>query len=109
MKSYLLILTAFISMLGMTAQESPLWMRYSAISPNGKEIVFSYKGDVYKVSSTGGRAMQLTTHPGHDSRPIWSLDGKSITFASNRENSFNVYLMSAQGGEIGRASCRERV
>lgn len=98
MKTYLLILTTFISMLGLAAQESPLWMRYSAISPSGKEIVFSYKGDIYKVPTAGGRAMQLTTHPGHDSRPIWSLDGKSIAFASNRENSFNVYLMSAQGG-----------
>lgn len=98
MKTYLLILTTFISMLGLTAQEAPLWMRYSAISPNGKEILFSYKGDIYKVPTTGGRAMQLTTHPGHDSRPIWSLDGTSIAFASNRESSFNVYLMSAQGG-----------
>jgi Tol biopolymer transport system component len=33
------------------AQQTPLWMRYPAISPDGKTIVFSYKGDLYKVAS----------------------------------------------------------
>ena len=30
--------------LGVTAQTNPLWMRYSAISPDGQTIAFSYKG-----------------------------------------------------------------
>ena len=98
MKKYLLLLIIFISTLGLTAQEAPLWMRYSAISPDGSQIAFSYKGDIYKVPVAGGRAMQLTTHAGHDSYPVWSPDSKSIAFASNREGSFNVYLMPAQGG-----------
>ncbi len=34
--------------------ESPLWMRYPSISPDGKTIVFSYKGDLYKVDANGG-------------------------------------------------------
>ncbi|NLA63771.1 MAG: peptidase S41, partial [Bacteroidales bacterium] len=76
----------------------PLWMRYSAISPNGKEIVFSYKGDIFKVPVTGGRAIQLTTHVAHDTRPVWSPDGKQIAFSSNREKNFNIYLMPAEGG-----------
>ena len=98
MKDYLLLLFIFISTLGLTAQEAPLWMRYSAISPDGSQIAFSYKGDIYKVPVAGGRAIQLTTHAGHDSYPVWSPDSKSIAFASNREGSFNIYLMQAQGG-----------
>ncbi|HHW82009.1 MAG TPA: hypothetical protein GX746_10010, partial [Bacteroidales bacterium] len=46
MRKSLLIIIAFISALAIKAQEAPLWMRYSAISPDGKEIVFSYKGDI---------------------------------------------------------------
>ena len=98
MKTYLLILFAFISSMGLIAQDSPLWMRYSAISPDGTQIAFSYKGDIFKVPVSGGRAIQLTTHAGHDSWPVWSPDSKSIAFASNRESSFNVYLMPAEGG-----------
>ena len=98
MKKSFLILIAFIAALAIKAQEAPLWMRYSAISPNGKEIVFSYKGDIFKVPVTGGRAIQLTTHVAHDTRPVWSPDGKQIAFSSNREKNFNIYLMPAEGG-----------
>lgn len=57
-------------------------MRYPAISPDGKTIAFCYKGDIFLVSSEGGRATQLTTHPAYDSRPVWSPDGKTIAFTS---------------------------
>lgn len=80
------------------AQDTPLWLRYSAISPDGNEIVFCYKGDIYKVSAKGGRALQLTTHPAHDTRPVWSPDGRSIAFASDREGGFDVFIMSSEGG-----------
>ncbi|MEO6949133.1 MAG: hypothetical protein ABI123_05860, partial [Ginsengibacter sp.] len=30
--------------------------------------------------------------------PIWSHDGKSIAFASNRSGNFDVYIMPAKGG-----------
>ena len=35
---------------------TPLWMRDARISPDGKEIVFCYKGDIYKVPVQGGTA-----------------------------------------------------
>lgn len=98
MKNYLLPLFLFFSLFSIKAQDAPLWMRYPAISPDGSYIAFSYKGDIYKVSAKGGRAMQLTTHPAHDTQPVWSPDGNSIAFASNREGSFDVYLMSSEGG-----------
>ncbi|WP_018109995.1 S41 family peptidase [Bacteroides propionicifaciens] len=84
--------------IGSFAQERPLWMRYAKISPDGNEVAFSYKGDLYKVPTKGGQATQLTTNPAHDMQPIWSPDGKSIAFASNREGGFDVYLIGAQGG-----------
>ena len=98
MKFYFLVIFAFLTSVGLIAQDAPLWMRYSAISPDGTQIAFSYKGDIFKVPVSGGRAIQLTTHAAHDSWPVWSPDSKSIAFASNRESSFNVYLMSAEGG-----------
>ena len=80
----------------------PLWMRYSSISPDGKQIVFSYKGDLYKVPSNGGTAVALTLHDAHDSRPVWSNDGQQIAFASNRYGNFDVYVMPATGGRPTR-------
>lgn len=80
--------------------QNPLWLRYSAISPDGKEIAFSYKGDIYKVSSQGGEAIRLTTHTAYDFSPVWSPDGKKIAFASNRKGGcMRIFVMSCQGGE----------
>ncbi len=82
--------------------QNPLWMRYPAISPDGATIVFTYKGDLYSVPSTGGQATPLTLHSAHDYMPVWSPDGKSIAFASDRFGNFDIFIMPAQGGEATR-------
>jgi tricorn protease len=94
----LLVLIAF----SINAQDKPQWMRYSSISPDGTQIVFTYKGDLYKVSSAGGDATRLTFHKAHDYKAVWSNDGKKIAFASNRYGNFDIYIMDAKGGEATR-------
>lgn len=98
MKKILLAALFVVLSIGLKAQDTPLWLRYSAISPDGSQIAFAYKGDIYTVPVSGGRAMQLTTHSAYDSRPVWSPDGKNIAFSSNREGSVDVFVMSANGG-----------
>ncbi len=83
-------------------QDSPQWMRYPAISPNGDQIVFTYKGDLYLVSSKGGEANQITFHEAHDFKPVWSNDGEQIAFASDRYGNFDVFIMDATGGPATR-------
>lgn len=78
---------------------SPLWMRYPSISPDGSKIAFSYQGDIFVVSSKGGKAIQITQHISHDFMPIWSNDGQSIAFTSNREGNFDVFLIPLNGGK----------
>lgn len=89
-----------ISPVGTT--ENPQWARYPAISPDGENIAFTYKGDLYKVPSNGGNAIRLTFHEAHDYMPVWSKDSKQIAFASNRYGNFDVFVMDAQGGEAKR-------
>ena len=84
------------------AQENSDWFRHSAISPDGSSIVFSYKGDIYKVSSKGGRATALTIHSAWEGHPVWSRDGKQIAFASDRHGNLDVYVMPADGGKAVR-------
>jgi Tol biopolymer transport system component/C-terminal processing protease CtpA/Prc len=85
-----------------TSAEGASWMRYPAISPDGRTIVFTYKGDLYKVPSAGGTAVPLTTHPANDFMPVWSHDGKRIAFASDRRGNYDVYVVDAAGGEPKR-------
>ncbi|OLY92878.1 C-terminal processing protease CtpA/Prc, contains a PDZ domain [Cnuella takakiae] len=84
------------------AQTEPSWMRYPSISPDGSTVVFTYKGDLYKVAATGGTAVPLTLHEAHDFMPVWSPDGKSIVFASDRYGNFDLYRIPATGGEAVR-------
>ena len=81
---------------------TPLWMRDVQLSPDGTEIVFCYKGDLYKVPAKGGTATQLTTQDSYECTPIWSPDGKQIAFASDRNGNFDIFIMSANGGTAQR-------
>ena len=74
----------------------------NAISPDGKTIAFSYKGDIYIVPAVGGRAIPLTLHPAYESRPLWSPDGKTLAFMSDRHGNFDVFTMPASGGATTR-------
>lgn len=86
----------------INAQEEAMWLRYPAISPDGKNIVFSYKGDLWKIGTEGGLATPITLHNAHDYQPVWSNDGKQIAFASDRYGNFDVYVMPSTGGSATR-------
>lgn len=95
--SCLIILTALTS-----SAATPLWLRDAKISPDGKEIAFTYKGDIYKVASTGGKATRLTATDDYESVPVWSPDSRKIAFASDRQGGQDIYVMSADGTSISR-------
>lgn len=101
MKKFLIYAT--ITGCCLTAQAiTPLWLRDAKISPDGKQIAFTYKGDIYKVPVTGGDAIRLTTQDSYETSPIWSPDSKNIAFADDRNGSFDIYTMSADGGKATR-------
>ena len=102
MRNVLLALLAMLAFEISDAQKAASWLRTSAISPDGNTIVFTYKGDLYRVPSSGGPAVPLTLHEAHDYMPVWSHDGKSIAFASDRYGNFDIFIMPATGGEAKR-------
>lgn len=73
--------------------------RYPSISPDGTQIVFSYRGDLWKADARDGQALRLTAHPGDDLRSAWSRDGNLIAFDSDRDGFSNLYVMNADGSE----------
>lgn len=94
--------SAFLGAIGLSAQTTPLWMRYAQISPDGKKIVFTYKGDLFVVSTQGGTATRLTATSAYETLPKWSPDGTQIAFMSNRDGASSIYVMPAQGGAAKR-------
>ena len=99
MKRIILTISALLFMAAVSgAQDSPLWLRKNAISPNGEQIAFTYKGNIYVVDTDGGHARQITTNPAYDTDPMWSPDGGSIIFASYRNKSKDIYSVPVEGG-----------
>ena len=89
-----LALTAFAA---TASAETPLWLRDARISPDGKQIAFTYKGEIFTVPVAGGEARRLTSQPSYETSPVWSPDSKTIAFASDRNGNFDVYTMAADG------------
>ncbi len=72
-------------------------MRFPDVYNN--EMVFSYAGDLWLVSTQGGAARRITTSPGLELFPKFSPDGKWIAFTGQYDGNFNVYVIPSEGGQ----------
>ncbi|MDG2170584.1 MAG: S41 family peptidase [Opitutales bacterium] len=91
----LLSLTSILLLLSTYANG---YVLQPAISPDGKQVAFCYQGDIWTVSSKGGRPYRITVHEGYDSNPRWSLDGERLAFQSDRYGNNDIFSMPSQGG-----------
>lgn len=78
------------------AQNGTRLLRFPAISED--QIVFTYAGDLYTVSSSGGVARKLTSDVGFESFARFSPDGKQIAFTGQYDGNTEVFVMPSEGG-----------
>src|ERR1700687_2478707 len=108
MKRFRHLILGVVVLVGLAAaanvhgQEPIRFARLPDISPDGKQVAFSYLGDVWIVETIGGIARPVTLHAAHDTAPVFSPDGRSIAFSSNRHGSYDVFVVSALGGKPKR-------
>ncbi len=68
-------------------------------SPDSKWLAFSredqsYNEEIWIVPAAGGQAVNVSQHPGVDSRPAWSPDGRRLYWLSRRHaNRINVWAL----------------
>jgi Tol biopolymer transport system component len=80
---------------------------YPMLSPDRTHVLFESDrtGDweIYTMKPDGKDLVRLTNSPGSDVGPIWSPDGKSIVFASERDaGDSEIYVMNADGSGVRR-------
>ena len=77
-------------------------LRTPAISPDGRQVAFSYQGDIWRMQIDGSDARRLTIHEAYEDHPIWSPDGSRIAFSGSRYGNDDVFTIPAEGGSPNR-------
>ena len=67
------------------------------VSPDGKTIIFDLLGDLYTMPIDGGTATRLIGGLSFESQPVYSPDGKTIAFLSDRSGVENLWIANADG------------
>lgn len=75
-------------------------LRFPAI--HGDQVVFTYAGDLWTCTDSGGIARRLTSHPGSEQNAKFSPDGTQIAFTASYDGNPDVYVMPSDGGEPKR-------
>src|SRR5207247_3937918 len=65
---------------------------------NKTQIVFSYAGDLWTVSRSGGMATRLTAGTGSESAAAFSPDGTTLAFSGEYDGNMDVFTVPASGG-----------
>jgi Tol biopolymer transport system component/predicted Ser/Thr protein kinase len=74
-----------------------------AISPDGTRIAVSQlpaqggNRDIWILDVAGGRSTRFTFDPASEDNPVWSPDGKTVVFSSNRAGQMDLYQKPADG------------
>src|SRR5690349_8638381 len=87
------------------------WLQGGQLSPNGKQAIYALShiageagkeeefSTLYLVDTETGQSRQMTSGKQKDMSPVWSPDGKTIAFLSNRKDKPQIYLLPVDGGE----------
>ena len=87
------------------------WVLYTGVSTGN--------WDVYKVNFSSGEIINLTNAAGSDGMPAFSPDGTRVAFVSDRDHTWSIWIMNADGsnpqkafplpGSLGRDWVSERI
>lgn len=76
----------------------------AALSPSGKRVLFSARGDLFNAPVEEGITRNLTRRStAHDREPAWSPDGATIAFISDAGGEEEIHLVTADGSIQPRA------
>lgn len=68
------------------------------ISPDGERLVIGARGDIFTLPAKEGMTRNLTQSSGaHDRNGVWSPDGKSIAFISDKNGENEIYIQQQDG------------
>src|SRR6266446_1800650 len=71
-----------------------------AVAPDGQTLAMDLQGSIWILPATGGRATRITDFFNDARQPVWSPDGKWITFFGYREGSYDLWAVAPDGSHL---------
>tara|TARA_R100001369_G_scaffold31211_6_gene55416 strand:- start:10482 stop:11072 length:591 start_codon:yes stop_codon:yes gene_type:complete len=90
---YLSLIISLFLFNGIAKAQDTYFTSDPTLSTKGQIIIFSYDGDLWKVSATGGETLRLTAMRGEETLPRISPDGKWLAFSATQYGNKDVYVM----------------
>lgn len=69
-------------------------IREMAVSPNGKEVAYIVRGEIFVASATGSLNKRITSTPGQERFVSFSPDGKKLLYAAERNGNWDIFETS---------------
>lgn len=89
-------ITTDLAALKPRTQRTMKYIQSTAVSPDGQRALISARGDVFSVPAVKGYVKDLTRTSGIAERyPVWSPDGKSIAWWSDKSGEYELWLATA--------------
>lgn len=67
-------------------------------SPDGRTLIFSMQGSLWRQDIAGQIAVQLTAGPGYDYQPDWSPDGQRVVYSCYRGDAVELWMLDLASG-----------
>jgi len=74
-------------------------------SPDGKELIYSMGGSLWRQAIGSNEARELTHAKGYDYQPDWSPDGARIVFTRYVDDCMELYVLDVARRRELRLSC----
>ena len=83
----------------------PAAYRNPRVSPDGRSVAVESIGDngqniIWIYDLAGTTAIRRLTQEGNNTRPLWTRDGKSIVYGSDRDKAHGLYRQLADGSSL---------
>ncbi|QDV27406.1 S41 family peptidase [Aureliella helgolandensis] len=77
---------------------------HPALAPDGSLLAFSWRGEIWTSQLDGTQLTRLTNNEAVDDQPLFSPDGKSLAFVSNRTGTSQLFVMATDGSSLRQVS-----
>lgn len=91
---------SLVILTSLAQNKEAYFLSQPALMPDGKAVIFSFEGDIWKADVSGGQAYRLTAMQGYETNAKVSPDGRWIAFTGRQYGNADVYVMPVGGGDI---------